>query len=253
MPLIAETGGQNAMIVDSSALCEQVVTDIIQSAFYSAGQRCSSLRILYIQEELSERLTNMLIGAMDQLIIGNPRLIDTDIGPIIDKDSWQKLHDYLNTAEESGQAKLLHQVSLPEDLLGYYFPPSILLIDNCRHLAQEVFGPVLHLSYYKAQELEQILDDIAGLNYGLTLGINSRIASNIDYIQQKLRVGNTYINRNMVGAVVGTQPFGGERLSGTGPKAGGPYYLPRLCTETVITTNLTAVGGNTHLITMEDV
>lgn len=248
--LIAETGGQNAMIVDSSALAEQTVIDIVQSAFNSSGQRCSALRVLFVQEEIAPKLLEMLKGYMSELVMGDPTLLATDIGPVIDDGAQKMLLNHFHSMCE--QAKLLAQVSLPKELSGYYFAPCVFELENLSILKGEVFGPILHVIRYKAKDLDQVIDTIIQTGYGLTLGIQSRIDNTIQYISKRVPVGNIYVNRNMIGAVVGVQPFGGERLSGTGPKAGGPHYLPRLCVERSISINTTAVGGNATLVTLAE-
>lgn len=245
---IAETGGQNAMIVDSSALAEQVVIDIATSAFNSAGQRCSALRVLFVQEDIAPKLLTMLKGYMAELRLGDPGLLNTDIGPVIDNDALEMLQAHF--AKMSEQGKLLAQVPMRDDLNGNYFAPCAFEIADLSILEGEVFGPILHVIRYKANELDKVMNAIINTGYGLTLGIHSRIDSTVQYIASRMPVGNIYINRNMIGAVVGVQPFGGERLSGTGPKAGGPYYLPRLCLEHTISNNITAVGGNARLVSL---
>lgn len=246
--LIAETGGQNAMIVDSSALCEQAVVDIATSAFNSAGQRCSALRVLFVQEELAPKLLEMLRGYMQELHIGDPSTLSTDIGPVIDADAQQMLKDHYAKMSERG--KLLAQVPMPEGLRGTYFAPVAFEIDDLSILEGEIFGPFLHVIKYKANELDKVMDSIINTGFGLTLGVHSRIDATIQYITSRMPVGNMYVNRNMIGAVVGVQPFGGERLSGTGPKAGGPHYIPRLCVERTVSTNTVAVGGNARLVSL---
>ncbi|MDA3935101.1 MAG: bifunctional proline dehydrogenase/L-glutamate gamma-semialdehyde dehydrogenase PutA [Gammaproteobacteria bacterium] len=249
--VIAETGGQNAMIVDSSALPEQVTRDVISSAFLSAGQRCSALRVLYVQDDIAEHLLTMLAGAMQELVVDNPAMLVTDIGPVIDKDALQMLLTHRRKLEQIG--RLVAEVPVPETLPGgYFFPPCVFEIDSIKQLGQEVFGPVLHVIRYPSGQLDQVLDDIVATGFGLTLGIHSRIDAVHKYIIDRVWVGNIYINRNMTGAVVGVQPFGGEGLSGTGPKAGGPYYLPRFCAEKTLTNNTSAVGGNASLLAMSD-
>jgi RHH-type transcriptional regulator, proline utilization regulon repressor / proline dehydrogenase / delta 1-pyrroline-5-carboxylate dehydrogenase len=245
---IAETGGQNAMIVDSSALAEQAVIDIAHSAFNSAGQRCSALRVLFVQEEIAPKLIDMLKGYMAELTVGDPSLLSTDIGPVIDNAAQQMLKNHF--ANMSEQAKLIAQVPLRESTTGYYFAPSVFELSDLSLLKGEVFGPILHIIRYKAQDLDKVMDSIIKTGYGLTLGVHSRIDATVQYIASRMPVGNIYINRNMIGAVVGVQPFGGERLSGTGPKAGGPHYLPRLCVERAVSTNTTAVGGNARLVSL---
>lgn len=245
--LIAETGGQNAMIVDSSALLEQVIADVVTSAFNSAGQRCSALRVLFVQDEVADKLITMLRGAMMELKINNPALLTTDIGPVIDEDAKSILDSHISNMLQ--QAELIYQVSLPADTQhGTYVAPCAFEIKDLAQLKREVFGPVLHVIRYSARDLDKVIDAINNTNYGLTLGIQSRIEARIEYIRERMKVGNIYINRNVVGAVVGVQPFGGENLSGTGPKAGGPHYLYRFCTERAVCVNTTASGGNASLL-----
>lgn len=247
VPLIAETGGQNVMIADSSALLEQLVQDTIVSAFNSAGQRCSALRVLYVQEDIADKTITMLIGAMQELTVGNPGVYQTDIGPIIDHAALAPLSAHMEVMQK--QAKLLYQLPLPESLeQGSFFPPSLIELYSLSQLTQEVFGPVLHLIRYRESELDQVIAAVNATGYGLTLGIHSRIDAVINTIRQGVKVGNIYVNRNMIGAVVGVQPFGGMGLSGTGPKAGGPNYLRRFAIEQTVTTNTTAVGGNAGLL-----
>ncbi len=245
VPLVAETGGQNVMIVDSSALPEQVVADVLLSAFNSAGQRCSALRVLFIQEDIAEPLLAMLQGAMAELAIGDPSLLATDIGPVIDEDALHMLENHL--VKMQTQATILYQTPMRTLPPGHFFAPTLVEIKQLSLLQREVFGPILHIIRYAAKNLDQVLKEINETGYGLTLGIHSRIDATVNYIQERVAIGNTYVNRNMIGAVVGVQPFGGEGLSGTGPKAGGPHYLPRLCVERVTSINTTAVGGNATL------
>ena len=245
---VAETGGQNAMIVDSSALAEQTVLDIAQSAFNSAGQRCSALRVLFVQEDIADRVLNMLKGYMTELTIGEPSLLATDIGPVIDEDAHQMLQNHFVKMNKA--ARLIAQVPMPHNLNGHFFAPCAFELTDINILTGEVFGPILHVIRYPANGLEQVMNAIISTGYGLTLGVHSRIDTTAKYIAESMPVGNIYINRNMIGAVVGVQPFGGERLSGTGPKAGGPHYLPRLCVERTISTNTTSVGGNARLISL---
>lgn len=256
LPFIAETGGQNAMIVDSSALPEQVVTDVISSAFNSAGQRCSALRVLFIQEEVADRTINMLKGAMMELKIGDPFDLAMDLGPVIDKTAAESLILHVEALKKSSQAKLIYECSLPENLPALephtFFAPIAFEIDHLDILKQEVFGPVLHVLRYKAKELDKVIDAINNTGYGLTLGIHSRIQEVVEFILSRARVGNTYVNRNMIGAVVGVQPFGGEGLSGTGPKAGGPHMLPRLALERSLSVNTAAAGGNVALMSLSE-
>ena len=248
VPFIAETGGQNAMIVDSTALPEQVVDDIIASAFRSAGQRCSSLRVLYVQEEVADHLLAMLIGAMDTLVIGDPADIATDIGPVIDRDA----HARLRTHIEASRERVTHRCDIPPGLAGPYIGPTLIAVDSIADLDAEHFGPVLHVARFAAQNLSAVLADIRNAGYGLTLGIHSRIRRRAEQVMAVVKAGNTYINRDMIGAVVGVQPFGGEGLSGTGPKAGGPNYLPRFAVERTTTWNTAATGGNAELLRLSD-
>ncbi|MFO1258526.1 MAG: bifunctional proline dehydrogenase/L-glutamate gamma-semialdehyde dehydrogenase PutA [Gammaproteobacteria bacterium] len=251
VPFIAETGGQNAMIVDSTALPEQVVDDVITSAFKSAGQRCSSLRVLYLQEDIADKVIKMLIGAMAELELDDPIKISTDIGPIIDRKSRDALLNHAMRMKDEG--RLLYQVPLKESLSqGTFLGPMLFEIENISQLPEEVFGPILHVIRFKGKVLDDIIYDINGTGYGLTLGIHTRIEETAYSIHRSARVGNTYVNRNMIGAVVGVQPFGGEGLSGTGPKAGGPSYLMRLVTERTLTVNTTATGGNAQLMSLSE-
>ena len=251
VPLIAETGGQNAMIVDSSALAEQVVHDIMISAFQSAGQRCSALRVLYLQYEVADRLSGMIAGAMDELVVGDPAQLDTDVGPVIDAEALARLEAHAEAMAR--QAKLIRRAPPARDgAHGTYFSPVAFEIDSLDILRGEVFGPVLHVLRYRADRLDEVIDAVNGTGYGLTLGIHSRIEATVRALADRLQVGNAYINRNMIGAVVGAQPFGGEGLSGTGPKAGGPNYLLRFATERTRSTDTTAAGGNASLLTLGD-
>jgi len=228
VPLIAETGGQNAMIVDSSALPEQVVGDVLASAFDSAGQRCSALRVLCLQDDIADPVLDMLRGAMAELKMGDPARLETDVGSVIDSSAQTALNAYV----ESRRSRILSQTPLPASSAGGTFvAPTLLRIDSINELTHEVFGPILHVIRFKRDDLPSLIDGINGAGYGLTLGIHSRIDETIDFIVNRARVGNIYVNRNMIGAVVGVQPFGGEGLSGTGPKAGGPLYIHRLLRE----------------------
>ena len=250
VPLIAETGGQNAMIVDSSALPEQVIEDVITSAFRSAGQRCSALRVLYVQEDIAGRVTELLQGAMAELQFGDPGRLDTDVGPVIDDEALRRLEAHARHMERS--AALIYRCQLPPEISGgAFFAPGAWRIQSIRELEREVFGPVLHVVHYTAGELNRILDDINDTGYGLTLGIHSRINTTVRHIIARARVGNIYVNRNQIGAVVGVQPFGGEGLSGTGPKAGGPHYLQRFAVERSVCINTTAQGGDAALMTLD--
>ncbi|HEY7906997.1 MAG TPA: L-glutamate gamma-semialdehyde dehydrogenase, partial [Wenzhouxiangella sp.] len=249
--LIAETGGQNAMIVDSSALPEQVIKDVISSAFLSAGQRCSALRVLCVQEDIADGVIEMLKGAMAQLRLGRPDCLSSDVGPIIDAQQLEMLEKHCDGLGQS--ARLIAQTPLPDDLRpGHWFAPKAFLIDSIDQLGREVFGPVLHVVRFQAKSIDGLIDQINGTGYGLTLGIHSRIDRVQTHIASRAKVGNCYVNRNMTGAVVGVQPFGGEGLSGTGPKAGGPNYLYRFCNERVRTINTAAVGGNASLLALSD-
>jgi len=246
VPLIAETGGQNVMIVDSTALPEQVVDDVISSAFLSAGQRCSALRVLYLQEDVADKIITMLTGALSCLTIGNPMNLSTDVGPVIDEAAQAMLWDHRAMMDKT--AKFVAELPLPASCDGgSFFAPCIYEISSLDHLTKEVFGPILHIIRYRAKHLDRVLDQVKNTGFGLTLGIHSRIEATAQDIYQKLDVGNTYVNRNMVGAVVGVQPFGGQGLSGTGPKAGGPRYMFRFATEKTLTINTVATGGNTEL------
>ena len=251
VPLIAETGGQNAMIVDSSALAEQVVGDVLTSAFDSAGQRCSSLRLLYLQDDIAERILAMLAGAMAELRIGDPALLATDIGPVIDEEARQPLE--CHAARMAGAGRLIYECRLPLGTEhGSFFAPRAFEIDSADRLEREVFGPILHVIRWPADRFDAVLDEIAATGYALTLGIHSRIDDTVSHILARLGIGNSYVNRNMIGAVVGAQPFGGERLSGTGPKAGGPRYLHRFATERTVSVDATASGGNATLLSLDD-
>lgn len=245
-PLIAETGGINAMIVDSSALTEQVVTDVITSAFQSAGQRCSALRLLFLQEDIADRTLDMLKGAVDELTVGNPYEMQTDVGPVIDASAKEALEAQI--AQMSEKAKLLYAKPAPPET-GAFVAPQIWELQNAADLTQEIFGPVLYVVRFKARALAGVIEQINASEFGLTLGVHSRIDETIELVRQQARVGNLYVNRNMIGAVVGVQPFGGEGLSGTGPKAGGPNYLLRFTVERTFTRDTTAAGGNATLMT----
>jgi RHH-type transcriptional regulator, proline utilization regulon repressor / proline dehydrogenase / delta 1-pyrroline-5-carboxylate dehydrogenase len=249
--LIAETGGQNAMLVDSSALPEQVVLDVVASSFNSAGQRCSALRVLFVQEEIADRVIEVLAGYLDELVIGNPAWLATDVGPVIDKAARQVLEDHKTWIKTQG--KVIRELTVPAEFAnGTYVAPLAIELPSLDILKREVFGPVLHVIRFKASELDAAIDSINRTGYGLTLGVHTRIDSQAQYIQSRIRVGNVYINRNMIGAVVGVQPFGGQGLSGTGPKAGGPHYMHRFANERTITINTAAVGGNASLLSLKD-
>ena len=251
VPLIAETGGQNAMIVDSTALPEQVVQDVLVSGFQSAGQRCSALRVLFLQEEVAGRTLEMLAGAMAELRVGDPGLLSTDVGPVIDEEARDLLlgHDKAMTND----GRLIARTPLgPDTDQGTFVAPAAFEIDSLNRLQSEVFGPFVHVVRYQANRLDRVVEAINASGYGLTLGIHSRIDSTVDYVIRRARVGNAYVNRNMIGAVVGVQPFGGEGLSGTGPKAGGPNYLKRFAVERVVSIDTTAAGGNASLMSLEE-
>jgi RHH-type proline utilization regulon transcriptional repressor/proline dehydrogenase/delta 1-pyrroline-5-carboxylate dehydrogenase len=211
------------MVVDSTALPEHAVRDIVVSAFQSSGQRCSALRCLYVQEDIAESFLKLLIGAMDELELGDPWNINTDIGPIITKEAAQVINAYIDAAEKEG--RLLHRLSIPEK--GFFVPPSLIRISGIEMLEEEVFGPVLHVSTFKAAEIKHVIDAVNATGFGLTFGLHSRIDTRVQTVTEAVQVGNIYVNRNQIGAIVGSQPFGGEGLSGTGPKAGGPHYLMR--------------------------
>ncbi|HYM42696.1 MAG TPA: bifunctional proline dehydrogenase/L-glutamate gamma-semialdehyde dehydrogenase PutA [Steroidobacteraceae bacterium] len=248
VPLIAETGGVNAMVVDATALPEQVVDDVITSAFTSAGQRCSALRVLYLQEEIADRVIEMLTGAMRVLRIGSPAQLSTDVGPVISEAARARLVRHAERMRR--EAKLLYACEVDPALTaaGHFFPPQMFELRALDQLRTEEFGPILHVARYRSDQLPQVLAAIRGTGYGLTLGVHSRLESVADHVFRSLPVGNTYVNRNMIGAVVGVQPFGGQGLSGTGPKAGGPHYLLRFATERTLTVNTAAIGGNVELL-----
>lgn len=251
-PLIAETGGQNAMIVDSTALAEQVVDDAMLSGFGSAGQRCSALRLLCLQEDTAEGIITMMCEAMESFVVGDPWQLSSNIGPVIDKDAYENLVAHKKRLQK--EAKILKECqNVPEDIQGKpYFAPLLAEISSLAFLKREVFGPIIHVLRYKAKERDQLIEDINALGYGLTFGFHSRIIGDADRIVDQVRVGNVYVNRSMIGAVVGVQPFGGQGLSGTGAKAGGPHYLHRFATEQSISINTTAAGGNTTLVSLKE-
>jgi len=249
-PLIAETGGINAMVVDATALPEQVTDDVITSAFRSAGQRCSALRLLCVQDDVADRVFDMVAGAVRELRLGDPRDPATRVGPVIDAEAKGKLDGWIAAMESRGAVLFRLDVKLPKN--GTYVAPAIVELDSARELKEEVFGPVLHVMRWRAGELDQLLDDIASNGTALTLGIHSRIEATVAHIAERLPHGNVYVNRNMIGAVVGSQPFGGSGLSGTGPKAGGPDYLHRFITEQVVTVNTAASGGNATLLSEDE-
>jgi RHH-type proline utilization regulon transcriptional repressor/proline dehydrogenase/delta 1-pyrroline-5-carboxylate dehydrogenase len=245
--LIAETGGLNAMLVDSSALPEQVVDDALISAFDSAGQRCSALRVLFLQEDIAEQTLAMLVGAARELKIGDPLDYATDVGPVIDEEARTALEAH--KAKMRKEARELLDLPLSEiHAYGTYVSPAIYEIPSISVLKREVFGPILHLVRFAGNRLNEVCKAINATGYGLTLGLHSRIKATADFVAARVKVGNIYVNRNQIGAVVGVQPFGGEGLSGTGPKAGGPHYLQAFAVERVRSTDLTASGGNASLL-----
>jgi RHH-type proline utilization regulon transcriptional repressor/proline dehydrogenase/delta 1-pyrroline-5-carboxylate dehydrogenase len=251
VPFVAETGGQNAMIVDSSALLEVSVKEVIESAFKSAGQRCSACRVLFLQQEIADEFIHMLKGAMAELVVGDPTEISTDVGPVIDQaafDYLTKHQEYLATIK----AKQIYECFVTDELQGCFFAPRAYEISSLSELKEEVFGPILHIIRYAREDIDKVVESIHATKYGLTVGIHSRLMGFATNLARKFDVGNVYINRNMVGAVVGVQPFGGNNLSGTGPKAGGPWYLTRLSKEQVISINTAAIGGNTELLMIDD-
>jgi RHH-type proline utilization regulon transcriptional repressor/proline dehydrogenase/delta 1-pyrroline-5-carboxylate dehydrogenase len=247
IPLIAETGGINAMIVDSTALPEQVVQDVVTSAFRSAGQRCSALRLLALQEDVAERTLEMLAGAMDSLIVGDPADPKTDVGPVIDQPSYDKLMGRRAAMKD----RILKSVPVPE--AGLFVPPTLIRLDAIEDLKEEWFGPLLHVATWQGGQLPETVRRVNASRFGLTMGLHSRIARAAETVEEVATVGNLYVNRSMIGAIVGSQPFGGEGQSGTGPKAGGPHYLPRFCAERVTSTDTTSSGGNATLLSLEDV
>jgi RHH-type proline utilization regulon transcriptional repressor/proline dehydrogenase/delta 1-pyrroline-5-carboxylate dehydrogenase len=245
---IAETGGLNCMIVDSSASLEQVTDDVMRSAFNSAGQRCSALRVLIVQEDIYQEVINMVTGAMKVLDIGPTENFNNDIGPIISEDAFEKLKNYIEAASIDGK-----NVIQPHDYIdNKYIPPTIIEIESLSELESEQFGPILHIMKFKAGNIQDVVEEINKLNYGLTLGVHTRVESRADEIARTANVGNVYINRDIVGAVVGVQPFGGEGLSGTGCKAGGPNYLSQFVNEQVVSKNIVAFGGNTELLNLQN-
>ncbi|GIU47643.1 bifunctional proline dehydrogenase/L-glutamate gamma-semialdehyde dehydrogenase PutA [Shewanella algidipiscicola] len=251
IPLIAETGGQNAMVVDSTSQPEQVVNDVVSSSFTSAGQRCSALRVLFLQEDIADRVIDVLKGAMNELTIGDPNSVKTDVGPVIDATAKANLNAHIDHIKQVG--RLINQLELPTGTEnGHFVAPIAVEIDSIKVLEKEHFGPILHVIRYKAADLPKVIDEINSTGFGLTLGIHSRNESHALALADKVNVGNVYINRNQIGAVVGVQPFGGQGLSGTGPKAGGPHYLTRFVTEKTRTNNITAIGGNATLLSLGD-
>jgi RHH-type proline utilization regulon transcriptional repressor/proline dehydrogenase/delta 1-pyrroline-5-carboxylate dehydrogenase len=248
-PLIAETGGVNAMIVDSTSLPEQATRDVLSSAFQSAGQRCSSLRLLCVQEDAADRLLTMIAGAMAELRLGDPALLATDVGPIIDEEALAMLEAH--KAKLAARFRLIAEASRgTASAKGLFFPPVAFEVGKVEDVPDEVFGPILHIVRWKAKDFSRLLESINGLGYGLTLSLHSRNDSRIAEVAARAKVGNLYVNRNQIGAVVGVQPFGGEGLSGTGPKAGGPHYLQRFAVERALSVDVTAAGGNATLMTL---
>jgi len=249
VPLIAETGGLNAMIVDSTALPEQVVDDVVSSAFTSAGQRCSALRILFLQEEIAEQVLEMIAGAMDELLIGDPGSFDIDVGPVITAAAAQGLTRHVDQMRK--EARVVKTCSLGDaHENGSFFAPHLIELKHAAQLTHEEFGPILHVVRYRSTQIDQVLQSIRDSRYGLTLGVQTRLESFWREVFENTAIGNTYVNRNMIGAVVGVQPFGGTGLSGTGPKAGGPHYLARFANERTRTVNTTATGGNAALLNL---
>ncbi|MCU6455409.1 bifunctional proline dehydrogenase/L-glutamate gamma-semialdehyde dehydrogenase PutA [Sphingomonas sp. A2-49] len=246
VPLIAETGGINAMIVDSTALPEQVVADVVTSSFRSAGQRCSALRLLLVQADVADTVIDMLKGAMDTLRLGDPADPATDVGPVIDRASYDRLMDY----RASVSARTLKTLDAPAD--GLFVPPTLVRLDRIEDLDREWFGPILHVATWPAGTLSETIARVNAKGYGLTMGLHSRIARAAEVTEAAAAVGNLYINRSMIGAVVGSQPFGGEGLSGTGPKAGGPHYLYRFCAERAVSVDTTSAGGNASLLSLDE-
>jgi RHH-type proline utilization regulon transcriptional repressor/proline dehydrogenase/delta 1-pyrroline-5-carboxylate dehydrogenase len=247
IPFIAETGGQNAMIVDSSALPEQVTRDVISSAFQSAGQRCSACRVIFVQDDVADGMVGMIAGAMRALKVGDPRDLATDVGPVIDEEAKRALDEHLDWLEKN--AKRISRLALPnEAALGSFVAPALYEIRSLSDLNRENFGPILHVIRFDGEKLGEVVEQINATGYGLTLGLQSRIDTVRDYVEEHARVGNFYVNRNQIGAVVESQPFGGEGLSGTGPKAGGPHYVARFATERVTCIDTTAAGGNASLM-----
>ena len=248
VPFIAETGGLNVMIVDSTALPEQVVDDVVISAFGSAGQRCSALRLLLIQEDIAPHILDMLKGSMADLKVGNTLRISTDIGPLIDEEAHAMLMRHREVMGGIGEIITASPINEEDEQKGHFFAPTLCRLKEFEDLKQEVFGPFLHFMTYKADELEGLVDKINDTGYGLTFGLHSRLEDRHKMLTERINVGNIYINRHMTGAVVGSQPFGGHGLSGTGPKAGGPHYLHRFAVEKAISTNTAAMGGDVRLL-----
>jgi RHH-type proline utilization regulon transcriptional repressor/proline dehydrogenase/delta 1-pyrroline-5-carboxylate dehydrogenase len=245
VPLIAETGGINAMVVDSTALPEQVADAVVQSAFRSAGQRCSALRLLCLHEGIADAVIEMIQGAARELVVGDPAELATDVGPVIDREAFEGIQKHLQRLN-SDSKPLFPSVEWSSGAMNL-IPPTAFEVPSIVSVQHEIFGPVLHIVRWSGDPLA-VIRQINSLGYGLTLGIQTRIDSRAQAMAHAAHVGNVYINRNMIGAVVGVQPFGGEGLSGTGPKAGGPHYLYRFCAEQTVTVNTTAAGGNVQLL-----
>jgi RHH-type proline utilization regulon transcriptional repressor/proline dehydrogenase/delta 1-pyrroline-5-carboxylate dehydrogenase len=249
IPLIAETGGLNGMFVDTSALMEQVVDDVILSAFGSAGQRCSALRVLFLPEETAGNFIEGLKGAMDCLRLGDPWNGSSDVGPVIDSEACEMLEDHLKDMGE----RVIHRAPLPDDLKdkGRYFAPALVELKSLDEISEERFGPILHVVRYKRGQLGEVAAKFHAKGYGLTLGVHSRLDRFFNTVREAVPAGNVYVNRNITGAVVGVQPFGGEGLSGTGPKAGGPQYIYRFAAERAVTINISAQGGDPELLSLD--
>jgi len=242
IPFIAETGGQNCMIVDSTALIERVVDDMVISAFGSAGQRCSALRVAYVQDCIADKLIQTLKGAMGEIEVSSTANFSSDVGEVIDESAKANLEKHIERMTK--EAKLIYAATPKAE--GTYVPPHLFEIGSIGQLPREVFGPILHIIRFK--DIEEVITEINSTGYGLTFGIQTRIGNRVNYLANKIKAGNIYANRSMTGAVVESQPFGGHGLSGTGPKAGGPEYLKRFCVEKVVTINKTAIGGNLELL-----
>jgi RHH-type proline utilization regulon transcriptional repressor/proline dehydrogenase/delta 1-pyrroline-5-carboxylate dehydrogenase len=248
VPLIAETGGQNCMIVDSTALPEQVVDDVIASGFQSAGQRCSALRVLFIQEDIADNVIRMIKGAMKELHVGDPQFLSTDVGPVIDPKALAALNEHAEYMQSHG--RLHYQCEMSDEANnGHFFAPRLYEVESIDELKKEVFGPCVHVIRFKAGDINKVMDQVNSTGFGLTMGIHSRIEHRAKELARRSRAGNIYINRNMIGAVVGVQPFGGRGLSGTGPKAGGPNYLPRLMKEIATNTDSKVMADDPALAT----
>jgi RHH-type proline utilization regulon transcriptional repressor/proline dehydrogenase/delta 1-pyrroline-5-carboxylate dehydrogenase len=248
VPLVAETGGINAMIADATALPEQVTDDVVTSAFRSAGQRCSACRILFVQDDVADTMIGMIAGAAAELRLGDPCDPAIDVGPVIDADAKRSLEEHI--ARMRREQTIVFAGSAPKE--GLFVAPHIIALDRADALTREVFGPILHVVRWSADRLDDVIEWIGRTGYGLTFGVHTRVGGRAERIARALAVGNVYVNRNTIGAIVGSQPFGGMKLSGTGPKAGGPNYLPRFAHEQVVSTDTTAAGGNASLVTMQD-